>query len=169
MSKFKVVIDPRLDAAGEKAKRQSMSIEDIIASAAADWDVDDPGVGRAVLTPDGREVFNPVPMAPPVGYVEGPSVFDQLYSKLRAELMQAKADEEVDTVESMNEYPDDDEPRFWTDYELVLRDEVPEMPPETPPGGNPPPEDPRAADLQEEEPPKKKAAKKPPEAPPEEA
>lgn len=138
MGKLGITIDPRPGT--EKSERRHMSVEEIIESAAADWDPGDPGVGRAVLLPDGREIFNPVSVAPPLGYIEGPSIFDQLYAKLRTELLQARADEEIDTRESMNEFPEDEEPVFWTDYELVMREDFPEMPPEDPEKSVPPPE-----------------------------
>lgn len=137
MSKLKINIDPPLYSSDKEVRRQ-MSVEEIIEHAGADWDPSDPGVGRAVLLPDGREVFNPVPVAPPLGYVEGPSIFDQLYAKLRFELMAAKAEEAVDTAEEMNEFPPDEEPTFWTDYELAMREDFPEMPPEPDPVPVPP-------------------------------
>lgn len=162
MSKAKIVIDQRPGVSKEPVR--SMSVEEIIENAGADWDINDPGVGRAVLLPDGREVFNPVPMAPPVGYVEGPSIFDQLYAKLRAELFREKeGDEVVDTAEDMTDYPEDDEPTFWTDYELVLRDEFPDMPPPLPgsPGAAEDPPSVSQADPvpADPPPPKKKPAK----------
>lgn len=162
MSKAKIVIDQRAGVSKEPVR--NMSVEDIIESAGADWSLDDPGVGRAVLLPDGREVFNPVPMAPPLGYVEGPSIFDQLYAKLRAELFREKeGDEIVDTPEDMHEYPEDDEPTFWTDYELVLRDEFPDMPPPLP--GSPGSEEPVPSEIPQVEPaPPPPEKKKPPKA-----
>lgn len=161
--KFKIVIDPK---PGSDRPKQPHSVEEIIESAGADWSPDDPGVGLAVIL-EGREIFNPVPMAPPLGYVEGPSVFDQLYAKLRFELLREKEGSEVvDTPEDMFDFPEDDEPTFFTDYELILRDEFPEMPPPAPgtPGAPDLPPDEPSADVKaralEDEPPIKKPPKK---------
>lgn len=136
MSKFKLVIHPRLE--GESAP-QSMTIEEIIESAAADWDPEDPGVGKAVLLPDGREIFNPVPFAPPVGYQAEPTMMELMQRMLRRELMQAKDDEAVDSLEEMNDFPEDEERPFHSFYELQLMEEFPESPPLPEPGEAPPP------------------------------
>lgn len=124
--KLRIAVDPGFGGS-EKQDRQYMSVEDILADAACDWDRDDPGVGRAMIL-KGREIFNPVPMAPPVGYVDQPSMFDQLYAKLRAEMMNRRDEEVVDTVDEMNDFPDDDEPVFNTDYEIVMMEDFPTMP-----------------------------------------
>ena len=88
MSKHKIVIHPRLE--GGKEPVRTMTVEEIIESAAADWDPLDPGVGRAVLLPDGREIFNPVPFAPPVGYVQEPSIMEQVQRMLRRDIVTGK-------------------------------------------------------------------------------
>ena len=89
-SKVKLMIHPRLE--GGKESPRFMSIEDAIESAGADWDPADPSVGKAALLPDGREIFNPVPFAPPVGYREEPTIMEQVQRMLRAERQSALQD-----------------------------------------------------------------------------
>lgn len=149
MSKPSVVIHPRFD--DPKPDYRKMSVEEIIESAGADWDPQDPGVGRAVLLPDGREVFNPVPFAPPVGYTAEIDVMTRMHQMLRAELLRQKeADEVVETPEEMNDFPEDIEQPFHTFYELIMMDDLPSVP-DLPDPGEPPPPKPPAPPVDGEE------------------
>lgn len=129
MSKVKVEVDPRIVEPSDKAERKLLSPEEIIAFA-ADWDPKDPGYGKAVLDQYGREIFNPVPMAPPIGYKEEVTMMERMQRMLRAELERAKEEEDegIDDVEHMNEFPEDVEAPFYTAYELIMRDDFPESP-----------------------------------------
>lgn len=94
----------------------------------AGWS-DDPGTGVAVILPDGREVLNPVPMAPPIGYVAQPTLMEMMEQMLRVKLQQLRDDDEVDTAEDAEDFdiPDElGEPP--TMYEFVsMADEFPEF------------------------------------------
>lgn len=120
------------------------------------WDVSDPGVGRAVLLPDGSEVLNPVPMAPPVGFKEEPSMMEVMQNMIKRHMAGLEDDTELDTPEDALDFdvPDDHDP--WGPYEVELMEEFPAVPKVE-----------ESGDLDKEEeapppPPKKKKAAKPP-------
>lgn len=124
--KVKIAIAPPLES---KESVRHLSIEEIIESAAADWDPSDPGVGRAVLLPDGREVFNPMPMAPPVGYRAEPDMMQRMQQMLRAEMLRQKeAEEGIDDINSLNDYPEDTDAPFYSQYELEMLEDFPQSP-----------------------------------------
>lgn len=98
---------------------------------AAEWS-DDPGTGKAIILPDGREVLNPTPMAPPLNYVREESVTDRLHQMLLRE--RARRDMEEGLLETQEESEDFDvedefDVQFVTPYEMVdMIDEAPSIP-----------------------------------------
>lgn len=127
--KVRVEVDPRIVLDSDKKVRRHLSAEDVIAYAASEWDAEDPGYGKAALDEFGREIFNPVPFAPPIGYRQEQTMMEQLQRMLRAERLKAQEDAtDGDTVEEMNEFPEDVEFPFYTAYELIMREDWPENP-----------------------------------------
>lgn len=96
----------------------------------ADW-TDDPGTGKAVLTPGGAEIVSPIPVAPPIGYVSEPSMMDRLSQMLNARLLQlAEGDVLDESEDEANDFdvpdPEDFHPRSV--YEIQLIEEAPALP-----------------------------------------
>lgn len=89
---------------------------------------DDPGTGRAVLMPDGRELVNPATIAPPVSVSVGESVNELVERALSRHYAALKAADEIDTVEDANDFDDDEDFFPSSMYEIVLRDEAPAIP-----------------------------------------
>lgn len=128
-AKVRVEVDPRIVEESDKQARRSMSPEELIAFAASHWDPDDPGFGIAALDEYGREIFNPVPMAPPIGYKQEVTMMERLQQMLRAERLKAQEEEtDGDTLEDMNDFPEDVDMPFYTAYELIMREDWPENP-----------------------------------------
>lgn len=98
------------------------------AADAADWS-DDPGTGRAILLDDGRELLNPVPMEPPVGHDEEPSI-NALVERalaLHFEKLSKNADAER-TLGEIVRFDDDNWDEFFSPWELTERQMEPEVP-----------------------------------------
>lgn len=96
----------------------------------AGWDDNDPGSGRAVLLDDGRELLNPVPMAPPVTYSQELSVND-LVERALARHYEAVADdkEAAETLEELLHFEEDDDLEPVSPWEVVdMVEEVPDIP-----------------------------------------
>lgn len=98
---------------------------------AAGWS-EDPGTGRAFLTPGGSEVLSPMPVAPPVGYVHEESAMDRLERMLLARLA-ARLDGDMLLDESEAEandfdVPDDEDFHPRSVYEIQMVEEVPALP-----------------------------------------
>lgn len=89
---------------------------------------EDPKDGSAVLTPDGREIVNPMPIAPPIGYTAERSVMEMIEDALKRRMAQLDGDEEIETIEEADDFGDDDEPAPWSPYEVVMVDEYPAIP-----------------------------------------
>jgi len=108
----------------------------------AGWS-DDPKDGKTILLDDGREVVNPLPIAPPIGYNPTPSMFDVI----RAQIHRAKMLEDdavAETPEDADDFDMDDEWEPSSVYEVVMKDDFPELAPEPPApkvAGASPPED----------------------------
>lgn len=119
----------------EVVKRDTGEVEqlDLVDAINASWSSSDPGVGKAFLLPDGSEVLNPVPMAPPVGFEVGPTMLEQFEAKMAARFRMLQEDEEIDSAEDWDDFDigDDVEPPP-SPYELVMVDEVPALPPSPP-------------------------------------
>lgn len=143
MEKSKIVIDPRYEDLTVRPKvevRPDPENPDFMlaldhAMSIADWS-DDPGTGRAVLLPDGRELLNPTPVAPPAiiaAYSEEMSVNDLVARALARHNALLKGNDEIDTEEDLDDFPEDDDYHPITMYEAVLmRDEAPAIPPGEP-------------------------------------
>lgn len=96
----------------------------------ADWS-DDPGTGRSVHTPDGREIVNPLPVAPPASILAAaaePSVNELVERALKRHFDQLKAEDEIDTLEDHEDFGEDDDFTPFSQFEIVLRDEAPAIP-----------------------------------------
>lgn len=108
---------------------------------AAGWS-SDPGTGKAILLPDGREVVSPMPVAPPIGYQSEPSIMDRLSQMLEARLATLGGDDVLDeSDEEANDFdvpdPEDLQPRSVYEIELLpeapaLREEKPAVSVEVP-------------------------------------
>lgn len=87
------------------------------------------------LTPDSvAEIPDPIPMAPPVGWVEQPSMIDHIRNLVRGELLRRQAD--VDGFESFEEADDfdtgeddDHDIRSGYEYEPEFEPPAPPAPP----------------------------------------
>jgi len=127
MKKIKVEVAP--DANGE-----IVDIEEMIPKmTAAGWS-DDPGTGKAVLLPDergapGREVLNPLPFAPPIGFEPTPPLEELIRDRVRREVASLRDDEEIDDILDAEDFEVDDElPPLETIYEVVaMKPEAPKM------------------------------------------
>lgn len=131
---FKVRIDPRL--AGKETDEIEYDVSEI--PARGGW-TDDPGDGRAVLLPDGREVLNPLPMAPPVGYRPEPTIQELVHQMILRHHAGLAEDEEVDTIEDAEDFDIPDELEPMSMYEVEMVEEFPEVPPEKPEAAPPAP------------------------------
>lgn len=105
---------------------------DIMADAmeGAGWS-DDPGTGRSIHTPDGREILNPLPVAPPASILAAskePSVNDLVERALKRHFDQLKAEDEIDTLQDADDFGEDDDFTPFSQFEIVLRDEAPAIP-----------------------------------------
>lgn len=110
----KVRIDPR---GADRAPVVPKDISDKMRSAG--WSAD-PGTGKAVLLEDGRELVNPLPHDPPLGYVQEPSVIDLINRELAKRKALLEADEVLDeTDEDANDFDMEDEVDLLSGYEIV--------------------------------------------------
>lgn len=86
---------------------------------AAGW-TDDPGTGRAIILDDGSELLNPVPVAPPLGYIQEVSVIDRLHQELDARRRILAEDAIFETEEDAADFdtgPDYEDP--FSRYEIL--------------------------------------------------
>lgn len=96
----------------------------------AGWS-DDPGTGRSVQLEDGREVLNPLPVAPPASIAARaaePSVNDLVDRAIKRHFEQIKAHDEIDSFEDADDFGEDDEFTPFSQFEVILRDEAPAIP-----------------------------------------
>lgn len=66
------------------------------------------------LGPDGRQVPDPVPMSPPIGYRKQPSMFDIQRQMIRDHLAQYARDNSLETLEDFEDFEVGDEPHELT-------------------------------------------------------
>lgn len=101
---------------------------------AAGW-TDDPGTGRAVHLPDGREVVNPVPFAPPIGHVAEPSLMELMDQRIQRHFARLADDAVIDSEDDVLDFDVGEEFDPFSMYEIVdLQDDHPAATmPETPP------------------------------------
>lgn len=118
--KVKVVVSPRQgngEVPSDDALRDALS--------RADW-TDDPGVGKAVLLPDGSELVSPLPHALPLGYVVEKSMMEIIDERIRAHRALLDARDEIDSREDMNDFEVAEEPDIFTLYEFeVMMEDFP--------------------------------------------
>lgn len=103
--------------------------------------------GRA-YDADGQFYPDPTPIAPPVGYVAEPSMFDRVKAMVQRELSERAAEQGMETFEESDDFDVGDyaeEP--FSPYEMIMEQFVPDGPvipdpslkpmdaPEPPPGG----------------------------------
>lgn len=79
--------------------------------------------GYAVQLVDGSEVGDPTPVAPPIGFTEGPDLIDQIRNMVRRE-MALKDEEVIDDDDEDFDHPDLDEPFTRHEVEALSRDEL---------------------------------------------
>lgn len=86
MGKTQLKVEEILTVDGELVSPTMTQDELYDALDEAGWS-DDPGTGIAVIlpNPDGREVLNPTPMAPPLNYVHETSMDERLHDLLQRE------------------------------------------------------------------------------------
>lgn len=125
MSKFvdKVLVEIMPTADGEIVEFSEEMREDF---RRAGWS-DDPGTGRAIHDRFGREIVNPVPMAPPVGYIQEVSVMDQVMQRLLARQRILAEDAIRETAADADDFDVED------DFDPFSLYEVTEMRPDAPP------------------------------------
>lgn len=147
--KPRVTIHPRHVGGDDLPPRNTpFDLEEAIARDGG-WDDRDPGLGKAVLLEDGREVLNPVPMAPPVGYTEQPSMF-QIMERMIAQHYAGLQDRDIEeTEEESQDFDIGEDEELITPFEIVMMDDFPGPPPASavppadpvaPPVVDPPPE-----------------------------
>lgn len=148
--KSSVKVEVRLrDAEGVPKLAKHVPLEEAIRE--SDWS-DDPGVGKAVLLEDGSEMLNPVPMAPPVGYVEGPSIMEMIERQVAKHLATLEPDEPIDEEAELNDFGEDDEVDPVSLYEVIAvelaedRPDLPRPPEPVPDAPEPPPPAPAPVD-----------------------
>lgn len=77
---------------------------------------------RKQLDEQGREILDPRPVAPPLGYIKQPSMVENIRAMIRSESLRHHAESEgIDTFEEAEDFDtgeDDDDPR--TPYEAVF-------------------------------------------------
>ena len=140
--KHKIVIDPRFEDNREgRPKVYSEVVDDNFneeleqAMVDAEW-TDDPGTGRAVILKDGRELLNPIPVAPPASiaaYSREDSVNDLVQRALARHMEMLRGEEDIDSLEDMNDFPEDEDYSPMTQFEaIVLASESPQIPKDAP-------------------------------------
>lgn len=94
-----------------------------------------------ILTDDGYEIPDPVPMAPPVGYKKQPSMVENIRNMVRSEMLQREAAaagfETFEESEDFGPEDDGDVALPATAYEAVFDPPVP-APPSDGPAATPP-------------------------------
>lgn len=92
----------------------------------------DPATGELVPLPFlnelGQEVLDPVPMAPPIGYVKQPSLAEQIREMVRHERLQADLDAAgYETFEEADDFEVGDDYDYRTPYENDFDPSIKEM------------------------------------------
>nr|QJB20129.1 MAG: hypothetical protein [Microvirus sp.] len=82
------------------------------------------GPRLAGMTPDGSEIPDPIPMAPPVGFKKSPSVTEMIRNQVRSELLRAEAAKGgAETFEEADDFDvDDDVETLPPSYEIYETD-----------------------------------------------
>lgn len=134
-------IDYQPDKPGPKAEKLEPSVR---AALEAIEEAINRGKGKP-LDELGRELPDPRPEAPPVGWFKQPTMVEHIRNLVRSELLRREADaEDIDTFEEGDDFDvDDDQDDPRTPYEAVFDPPAPTLPetPSTAAGGPPnPPE-----------------------------
>lgn len=117
-----VNVDPRFVLREKKAKHVRDLSDKMVLSG---W-TDDPMDGKAFHTPDGREVLNPLTLAPPIGYKEEPSLMELVQRALTAHLAGLEGNDEIDSIEDADDFEMQEE---WDPTSLYeIREMIPEAP-----------------------------------------
>lgn len=91
---------------------------------------DDPCDGKAFHDNFGREVVNPLPLAPPVGYRPEPTVMEMIEQQLAYRLQQLAGEDVIETQEDADDFDMDEEWDPTSLYEVrELISESPRLPP----------------------------------------
>lgn len=132
LDKIRVKISEVVDENGEIGTLPSEA-EILCAMAEAGWS-SDPGTGQAIILPDGREVLNPVPLAPPVEYSAEMKFMDAFEQKLFARKKILEDSEVIETEADLNDFDVPDPEDYWVEsiYEVEMVPEVPAIPREAP-------------------------------------
>lgn len=128
--KVEVRFKPQYEPVSKRASFKDGDLEDAMLD--ADWSRD-PGTGRAIIMPDGSEVLNPVPMAPPLGYRKEESIIEMIERQVKARFELMKGDEEVDSAEEAEDFGEDTEFMPFSFHEVLMVDEFPDIPKGEPP------------------------------------
>jgi len=148
-NKLKVKVDPRVEMRDFPNKIHEVPADGVMvlfdgqneslaeAVDGAGWSTNDPGVGRAILLPDGRELLHPVPVAPPVSIAQNSqmSVNDLVEQSLRRYHAELEANAEAEeSMAELFEFDDDFEFEPTSPWEEpTMAPEYPEIPKESPP------------------------------------
>lgn len=99
------------------------------------------------LDAEGRELPDPRPEAPPVGWVKQPTMVEYIRNLVRSELLRREADaEDIDTFEESDDFDvEDDEPDPRTPYEAVFDPPAPTLPEQSPAAAGDPSKPPETA------------------------
>lgn len=129
MSKFSEKVKVRIAPPFDPLMPEKPAPDDLNGKfAEAGW-TDDPGTGKAVLLDDGRELLNPVPMAPPVGYVKEPSMMELIQAQVKKHLLLLKGDDEIDDENDVNDFDAPEEVDPFSLYEITdMIEESPALP-----------------------------------------
>src|SRR5262245_23096151 len=100
VEKVKVVIDPLI---GSSTIRKPAPDDMRKKFAAAGW-TDDPGTGKAILDQYGREIFNPIAMDPPIGFVQEPDMMTLIQRQINKHVAMLRGDDEIDTPEEAEDF-----------------------------------------------------------------
>lgn len=133
LDKLKVRVTPPVDSRTGEVGKVPTDKELYEAMLRNGWG-DEPGVGRAILTPDGREILNPMPVAPPIGYVSEPSMMDRLNEMLAARMRQVAEADQIESIDEVDDFdvPDPEDFHPSSVYEVEMVYEAPALKPGEP-------------------------------------
>lgn len=113
------------------------------------------------LDEHGREVLDPTPVAPPVGYKRSPSMVDHIRNMVKSEMLrQAAESADMESFEDADDFEVDDDPDPYAPYEAEFEPPAPLVEPPEAAGG------PAAAPAADERPVAPAPAPSPATAPP---
>lgn len=122
MEKVRVVVPPDEDGVVP-------SQEELVALATAAGWTDSPLDGKSIRY-KGGEIFNPLPVAPPIGYVPRDPLEDRLHRMIKSHLLEGQEQIEESAADVLDFEVDEDLPDLTTIYEFAgMQDEMPAPPP----------------------------------------